>query len=66
MSRVMTVSTPGPRRPGRPRATEPGSSVSTWVPTRDHDCLVRLANLGGVSVSTLVKQIIQTTTRPPR
>lgn len=48
----------GKRRGGRPRATEPRSSVSTWIPVSQHDQLVRLANQREVSVSTLVKSLI--------
>lgn len=46
------------RRGGRPRAPEPRSSVSTWLPVSKHDQLVRLAKQREVSVSTLVKALI--------
>jgi predicted HicB family RNase H-like nuclease len=49
---------PERRKPGRPRADEPRTSVSSWIPARDHDRLIRLANQREVSVSTLVSQML--------
>lgn len=46
-----------PRR-GRPRSEQPCTSVSTWVPTPYHDRLIKMANQRGMTVSSLVKQII--------
>lgn len=43
---------------GRPRAPEPGSSVSTWIPVSYHDRLVKVANLHDMSVSAYVGRII--------
>ncbi len=54
-----------PRRPGRPRSTEAGSRVTTWLPASDHDRLVKLAELRGESVSSTVRLLLQTKwTRP--
>jgi hypothetical protein len=48
-----------PRQRGRPRAEEPHSSVSTWLPTRYHDRLVQLANHQTEgNVSALVRQLL--------
>lgn len=47
------------RRPGRPRAAEPGSSVTTWMPSREHDQLVRLASTYGRSVSSITRRLIR-------
>ena len=46
------------RRRGRPRASEPGSSVSTWIPAKDHDRLIELSNRCGQKVSETVRQIL--------
>lgn len=49
-----------PRRRGRPRALEAGSSVSTWLTVADHDRLIKLAETRGESVSMTVKLLLQT------
>lgn len=46
------------KKRGRPRVREPRSSVSTWIPARHHDRLIRLANRRGESVSATVRQVI--------
>lgn len=46
------------RKGGRPRVSEPRSAVSTWIPSRYHDRLSRIALRHGVSVSRVVKQAI--------
>lgn len=48
------------RRPrGRPRAIEPGSTVSVWLPASYHDRLIQLAALReDKSVSALVRQLL--------
>jgi hypothetical protein len=46
------------RKRGRPRVQDPLSPVSTRLPTRHHDRLVRLANRRGESVSETVRQVI--------
>lgn len=49
-----------PRRPpGRPRAAEPGSSVTTWMPRREHDQLVRIARTHDLSVSFVTRRLIR-------
>jgi hypothetical protein len=50
---------------GRPRAPEPGSSVSTWVPQAYHDRLIQLAEKHDVSVSSLVKTLLVLQLRKP-
>jgi hypothetical protein len=45
----------GPRRPGRPRALEPRSSVSTSLAVTDHDRLIAAAQARGLSVSAFVR-----------
>lgn len=57
----MAMTRPEPvmvRKRGRPRAQEPRSSVSTWLPARHHDRLIRLANRRGESVSATVREVI--------
>lgn len=46
------------RRRGRPRTSEPHSTVSVWVPTRLHDQLIKLANEQEKTVSQLVKSLL--------
>lgn len=46
------------RRGGRPKAAEPGHAVSSWVPERHADELMKLALHNGVSVSEFVKNLI--------
>ena len=43
---------------GRPRVTEPGTTVSTWLRPGEHDRLIKLANLKETSVSALVRQLL--------
>jgi hypothetical protein len=43
---------------GRPRNAEPSSSVSTWLPAREHDKLIRLAQHEDVSISALVRRLL--------
>lgn len=45
-------------RGGRPRASEPGSAVTTWVPIKTHDLLVKIAMSRGESVSATVRQLL--------
>jgi len=50
---------PPPRRPGRPRAHEPHSSVTAWLSTREHDRLIQLAKAQQTSVSSVVRQLLR-------
>lgn len=50
---------------GRPRTATAHSSVSSWIPTTDHDALVRIAHQRGVTVSRVVRAAITRLTRPP-
>lgn len=43
---------------GRPKADEPGSTVSTWLRTGEHDKLVKLAQQQETSISALVRQLL--------
>ncbi len=52
-----------PRRRGRPRASEPGSAVMTWLPQSDHDRLVKLAQIRGETVSSVVRSLLMTKQR---
>lgn len=47
------------KKPGRPRATEAKTSVSAWIPAREHDRLIRLANQREQSVSETVRQLLR-------
>lgn len=53
------------RKPGRPQNEEPGSRVSTWLPASQHDQLVRMAKQRDVSVSAVVRSLLQSR-RPSR
>jgi hypothetical protein len=46
------------RKGGRPRSGEPKTSVSTWIPAREHDRLIRLAHQRDQSVSQTVRQLL--------
>jgi hypothetical protein len=46
------------RKRGRPRVSEPRSSVSTWVPASYHDRLIKMAEQKDVSVSMLVRSML--------
>jgi hypothetical protein len=50
---------PDRRKPGRPRANEPRTSVSTWIPAGEHDRLIQLANQREQTVSQTVRQILR-------
>jgi hypothetical protein len=43
---------------GRPKATEPGASLSTWLRASEYDRLVKLANQRDTSVSALARTLI--------
>lgn len=47
-----------PRRPGRPKATDPQERLSTRIPTRHYDRLVKAAQRRDQTVSSLVRQIL--------
>jgi len=55
-----------PRRPGRPRAPEPRSSVSTSIAAPDHDRLIAAAQARGLSVSAFIRRTLLSALRPPR
>jgi len=60
----MAYETAPPAKPrGRPRATEPGSCVSTWVRQSDHDALIRLAKKYDLTVSQVVARLLARTLR---
>jgi predicted DNA-binding ribbon-helix-helix protein len=46
------------RRRGRPRVPDPGSAVSTRLPTSIYDRLIALANRREVSVSALIRKMV--------
>lgn len=47
------------KKGGRPRAIEPGSKVSTWLPAREHDRLIQEAARRGASVSEVLRAAIR-------
>ena len=49
----------GRRGRGRPRVDEPRSTVSTWVWAKHHDWLVKQAAAREISVSALVREIVE-------
>jgi hypothetical protein len=48
-----------PRPRGRPPVEDPGSPVTTWIPSREHDRLIRIAHAREVSVSSLVRELLR-------
>lgn len=48
-----------PRRPGRPRAKEPRTSVCAWIPASEHDKLIALAKAKEMSVSAFVRKVLR-------
>lgn len=44
---------------GRPRAPDPGARLSTWVPVREYDRLVKLAKTRDQSLSSLVRDLLK-------
>ncbi len=48
---------PVPRR-GRPRASEPGVSVKTWLRQSEYDRLIRAAAVRREPVSSLVRSLL--------
>lgn len=47
------------RKPGRPKAEEPKTLVSAWVPTADADRLIQMAQDKEQSVSRTMGQILR-------
>lgn len=47
------------RKRGRPRADEPRSTVSTWLPASDHDLIVKMANQREMSISEFVGDVLR-------
>lgn len=47
------------RSPGRPRAKEPRTSVSAWIPASEHDKLIALANEKEMSLSAFVRKVLR-------
>ena len=51
---------PHPKRPrGRPRVLDAGSSLTVWVRGSTHDAIVRVAEKHQVSVSTVVRRVLE-------
>lgn len=48
-----------PNRGGRPRAADPGTTVTTWVRSADYDRLLRLAKARDQSISSLVRDLLK-------
>jgi hypothetical protein len=59
MAKPPTHPEPPHHAPGRPRADEPGASVSTWLRAEDHDRLIRLAQQHDMPVSALVRRLLE-------
>lgn len=49
----------GPRRRGRPKAAEQGSTLSIWLPSSDHEFYVKLAERRGETISATVRQLLR-------
>lgn len=54
-----------PRKRGRPKAAEPSSRVTFWIPARTHDQIIRQAALRDVSVSEFVRVVMTRRIGPP-
>jgi hypothetical protein len=54
-----------PHGPGRPRTvctpSESGSTVTTYLPSREHDRLVQLAQQSGQSLSATIRSLLFST-----
>lgn len=55
--RAIVVCVPRERR-GRPRAPEPMTSLSTWVPTRVYERYRQMAERQDMSVSELARRVL--------
>jgi len=56
----MAADPPVPKRPrGRPRNAEPGRKVMTWLTAREHDRLIRVALKHDMSVSEVVRRVLE-------
>ena len=44
---------------GRPRSSEPGTTVCTWLRSSEHDKLIRKANQQDISVSEVIRRLIR-------
>jgi hypothetical protein len=54
------------KRRGRPKATQPrGSSVTAWIPQRDHDALIQRARREATTVSALLRKMLADQVRRP-
>jgi hypothetical protein len=59
MTKPLGPVAPDRGRGGRPRAPDPHTRVSTWLPERDYDRLVQLAKRRDQSVSSLVRSLLR-------
>jgi hypothetical protein len=48
----------GARPRGRPKVLEPLVPMTTWVPMREYDRLVRMASTNGQPLSSLVRDLL--------
>jgi hypothetical protein len=60
------MSTPEPKKRGRPRVSEPRSNVHAWVPTPTHDRIIRLASAQNMTVSGFVSKLLTHVVGPRR
>ena len=52
-----------PRRVGRPRCEERKTSMTTWIPTAQADKLAKMALREGVSVSAILRKLVNDAAR---
>lgn len=50
---------PDPRKPGRPKADEPGIRLSTWVRVSTYDALAKYALKHEQSLSAILRENLQ-------
>jgi hypothetical protein len=59
MKRTPDTADDRPSHGGRPKAVEPGTSLTTWVPVSEYARLCRLATMRGETLSATVRAILK-------
>lgn len=60
----MALTTP-PRKRGRPRSVDEKTTLTTWVSVRCYDTIASMARRRDVSVSALVRRVLERAALPP-
>ncbi len=48
-----------PRRLGRPKSEEPGTSLTAWIPASEYDRILKLAKQSEQSISAFVRDSLK-------